>query len=144
MAPASCGTDSASCSAGIRARGKARSLMLVRGGDGLWSATIRSPNGKAAMTIVPAQRGLRTAQTARVARLLFLARRPGPPRLSLLDLDDATDHLFKCLWQPDMVTHQRRLRELAQRTHAARFEYDSIEEAVDALDELLKEEGVAA
>ena len=103
-----------------------------------------APNGKPAMTIVPAQRGLRTARTAPVERLLFLARRPGPPRLSLLDLDDVTDYLFKCLWQPDALTHQRRLRELAQRTQAARFEYGDIEEAVDALDELLKEEGVAA
>jgi hypothetical protein len=129
-----------SLSSTIHLRGPARSLFAELEQEHMGIA----PNGKPAMTILPGQRGFHTAQTARVDRLLFLARRAGPPRLTLLDPNYAKQQLVKCLWQPNLLTHQQRLLEVAQHAEAALFEYEQIEEAVDALDDLLKEEGMAA
>jgi hypothetical protein len=79
-----------------------------------------------------------------VERAIFLSRRPGPPRLTPFSLEAATQYFFKYLWQPDLVGHQRRLREMVNSTGALLFEFEHVEQAVDALEHLLKEEGVAA
>jgi len=103
-----------------------------------------APNGKQALTILPPQRGFQTARTAPVERAIFLSRRQGPPRLSPFSLEAAAQYFFKYLWQPDLASHQRRLREMVNSTGALLFEFEHIEQAVDALEHLLKEEGVAA
>jgi hypothetical protein len=103
-----------------------------------------APNGKQALTILPAQRGFQTARTATVERIIFLSRRSGLPRLSPYDPEAAARYFFKYLWQPGLPAHQRRLREIVNSTDALLFEFEHIEQAVDALEDFLKEEGVAA
>ncbi len=103
-----------------------------------------APNGKQAITILPPQRGFQTARTASVGRAIFLSRRPGPPRLTPYNLEAAAQYFFKYLWQPDLASHQRRVREMVSSTGALLLEFEHIEQAVDALEHLLKEEGVAA
>jgi hypothetical protein len=103
-----------------------------------------APNGKQAITILPPQRGFQTARTASVERAIFLSRRVGPPRLTPFDLEAAAQYFFKYLWQPDLAGHQRRLREMVNSTGALLLEFEHIEQAVGALEHLLKEEGVAA
>jgi hypothetical protein len=134
------GTTVASFSSTIHLRGSVRAIFPELRTEPVGIA----PNGKQALTILPAQRGFQTARTATVERTIFLSRRSGPPRLSPYDPEDAAQYFFKYLWQPGLPTHQRRLREIVNSTETLLLEFEHIEQAVDALEELLKAEGVAA
>lgn len=103
-----------------------------------------APNGKTAIEISAAEAGFRTARNASIERCIFLARRPGPAQMSPLDPGHAVQYFLKYLWQPDLRTHRRRLEHLVQHTGASLFTYENIEDAVEVLEGLLNEEGVAA
>jgi hypothetical protein len=123
----------ASFSSTIRLREPARALFAELQHERLGIA----PNGKTAMEIRSAERGFRTTRTTSVEHVLFLSRRPGPPELSELDLNVAEQYFFKYLWQPG-------LQDLAIHAGIARFAYEHVDDAVDALEDLLKEKGMAA
>jgi len=103
-----------------------------------------APNGKPAMEILAGQFGLLTARRACVERTVLLARRPGPARVTALEPDTAVQYFCKYLWQPDLHHHRIRLREIVNHTGALLLEYERIEDAVEALEDLLKQEGLAA
>ncbi len=134
------GTTIASFSSTVHLREPVRGLFPELRSEQMGVA----PNGKQAITILPQQRGFHTSRTASVERAIFLSRRPGPPRLTPYNHEAAAQYFFKYLWQPDLAGHQRRLREMVNSTGALLFEFEHIEQAVDALEHLLKEEGVAA
>jgi hypothetical protein len=134
------GTTVASFSSTIHLRGPVRAIFPELRAEQLGVA----PNGKQALTILPSQRGFQTARTATVERIIFLSRRSGLPRLSPYDPEAAARYFFKYLWQPGLAAHQRRLREIVDSTDALLLEYDQIDQALDALEDLLKAEGVAA
>lgn len=134
------GTTIASFSSTIHLREPVRGLFPELRSEQMGVA----PNGKQAITILPPQRGFQTARTASVERAIFLSRRPGPPRLAPYNLEAAAQYFFKYLWQPDLAGHQHRLREMVNSTGVLLFEFEHIDQAVDALEHLLKEEGVAA
>jgi hypothetical protein len=134
------GSTVASFSSTIRLREPARALFAELQHERLGIA----PNGKTAMEIRSAERGFRTTRTTSVEHVLFLSRRPGPPELSELDLNVAEQYFFKYLWQPGLQTHQQRLQDLAIHAGIARFAYEHVDDAVDALEDLLKEKGMAA
>jgi hypothetical protein len=134
------GPTVASFSSTIHLRGPVRAIFPELSSEKMGIA----PNGKQALTILPAQQGFQTARTATVERTIFLSRRSGFPRLSVYDPEAAAQYFFKYLWQPGLPAHQRRLREIVNSTDALLFEFEHIEQAVDALEDLLKEEGVAA
>jgi hypothetical protein len=134
------GTTAASFSSTIHLREPVRAIFPELRSEHLGVA----PNGKQALTILPAQRGFQTARTATVERTLFLSRRSGSTRLSPYDPEAAARYFVRYLWQPGLPAHEQRLREIVNSTESLLFEFDHIERAVDALDELLKAEGVAA
>lgn len=134
------GTTVASFSSTIHLREPARALFSELRQQHLGLA----PNGKPAMEIRSIQQGFHTARTACVERAVFLSRRPGPPQLTALDLNVAEQYFLKYLWQPNLQTHQQRLHEIVTHTGAALFEYDRVDEAVDALEGLLRDTGLAA
>jgi hypothetical protein len=134
------GTTVASFSPTIHLRGPVRDIFPELRSEHLGVA----PNGKQALTILPAQRGFQTTPTATVERTIFLSRRSGLPRLSAHDPEAAAQYFFKYLWQPGLPAHQRRLREIVSSSDVLLFEFEDIEQAVDTLEDLLKEEGVAA
>ena len=134
------GSIVASFSSTIHLREPARALFSELQRECLTVA----PNGKPAFEIQASGHGFRTARTACVERIIFLSRRPGPPQLTALDLNAAEQYFLKYLWQPDLQAHQLRLHEVAADTGATLLEYDRVDEAVDALEGLLKEEGMAA
>jgi hypothetical protein len=134
------GTTVASFSSTIHLREPVRALFPELRSEQMGVA----PNGKQAITILPTQRGFQTARTASVDRVIFLSRRAGPTRLTPFSLEAAAQYFFKYLWQPDLAGHQRRLREMVNSTGALLLEFEHIEQAVAALEHLLKEEGVAA
>jgi hypothetical protein len=103
-----------------------------------------APNGKRAIEIDAVQRGLHTARSACVERILFLSRRPGPPQLSDFDLHAAEQYFVKYLWHSVLDIHKARIHEIVTSTNLGLFEYESVEDAIDALEELLKEKVVAA
>jgi hypothetical protein len=134
------GSMVASFSSTIRLREPARALFVELQHERLGIA----PNGKTAMEIRSAERGFGTSRTATVQHVLFLSRRPGPPRLTALDLNLAEQYYLKYLWQPDLQIHRQRIKESGILTGAELFEYDDIDEAVGTLEVLMREKGVAA
>ena len=134
------GTTIASFSSTIHLRGPVRAMFPELCSEQLGIA----PNGKQALTILPAQRRFQTARTATVERTIFLSRRSGSPRFSPYDPEAAARYFFKYLWQPGLPAHHRRLREIINSTEVLLFEFEQLDEAIDALEDLLKKEGVAA
>jgi hypothetical protein len=136
------GSQVASFSSTIHLREPARALFSELQQERVSIA----PNGKRAIEIQPAQRGFRTARTVCVERAVFLSRRAGPPQVAALDWNLATQYFLKYLWQPQpsLQSHQQRLHALITHAGATLLEYDHVEEAVDTLESLLKEKGLAA
>jgi hypothetical protein len=92
-----------------------------------------APNGKEAIEVDSAARGLPTARSAPVSRCYFLRRRPGPAAVRPFPVDAAIQYFLKYLFPRDTGAAERHLEEFLCAAPCA-LEYETIEDAIEVLE----------
>jgi hypothetical protein len=92
-------------------------------------------NGKQAILVDVAARGLKTAWETRIGKTVFLSRRPGPAAISPFAQEVALAYFLQTARQPDRAGSEKRIREmLGQGCYL--LEYEVVEQALAELERL--------